>query len=750
MKILDILNEDILSKIIQNSLKIHKNNPSQNSEGFYENITEKDVGFLKKEKSLEKEAPKTKIKIFHIAFKIISIILLKDFFKKKGILITEIYNYLIKENYIVEIEKIELLFKDKIKKLNKNEIKSIMKTLYVDLTCLVSRKNTGTEFTPEEIVEYMLDCIKYSGKEIQVRKFLDPACGSGIYIVKALRRLINNLEEKEIIKKLLKEKLLTAYDINPVNVMMTKFLMIIELYEIKEKLKVDEMIKIYSKLPIYCKDILFEEGKYDFIAGNPPYIRLQNILENQRELIKETFESTTGRYDLYVCFMEKLIKLLNNNGKISLITSNKYMTANYGKGIRNYINKNLEVFELLDLGDTKYFKASILPAIISGIKKKNPSNINITYAHLKQNNSESIKIKELKTLNLKELFELHSEDKDIKRAYYLKKDANLLVVEFVKSKEKLPEKGIAWIFGAKDDTEIKAYIEKQDISRLKDIAEVCVGIKTTVDDIYVKPMNLNFIKEKMFEKDIIFPLLQSQNIKKWKISWDSSNKNDRYIFYPHELRQGKMKAISLEKLPNAKKYIYENQEVLKSRKYLIESPNRKWYECWVPQNLEKFKKIKIITADITSSNAFAIDYTGRLCQGNTFFISLKENKTTGNLFEEDYDKKYRNDNTSSYLLYLLAILNSEVLEFYQKSISGSLYSKKFRYTTTNLNQWPIPMITKSNIGLINQIIHLVKKIELNYPNIDKIENELQNIIFDLYNISEIYKIKIKRYLDVHS
>lgn len=751
MKILDILNEDILSKIIQNSLKIYKNNPDQNIEDFYKNINEKDVEFLKKEKLLEKETAKTKMQVFHIAFKIISIILLKEFFIKKGLLITKIYNYLIKDNYIEEIEKIELLLKDKLKKLNKNEIKIIMETLYVDLTCLVSRKNTGTEFTPNEIVEYMLDCINYSGKEILEKKFLDPACGSGIYIIKALNRLCNDLDEIEIIKKLLIEKILIAYDINPVNVMMTKFLIIIELCEIKKNFKTDEIINIYSKFPVYCKNILFEKGKYDFIAGNPPYIRLQNISEQDRNIIENTFGSATGRYDLYVCFMEKLITMLENNGKISLITSNKYMTTNYGKGIRNFIKENLEVFELLDLSDTKYFKASVLPAIITGIKEKKPSNNNITYAHLKQDNSKLKKDENLKIANLKQLFELHHNNQNIKKYYFLKKGEELLKVEFVKSKEKLPEKNSAWNFGAKDDSDIKTYIENQQTLKLEEIADICVGIKTTVDDIYVKPMNFNFIKEKMFEKEVIYPLLQSHNIKKWKISWDSLNLKDKYIFYPHELHLGKMRAIDLEKFPNAKKYIYENQEILKNRKYLAESLTRQWYECWVPQSLDKFKKTKIITADIASSNSFAIDYTGKLCQGNTFFITLKEDQIETTLsLEKDHDKIYRNENKKNYWLYLLAILNSEVLEFYQKSISGSLYSKKFRYTTTNLKQWPIPKITKNNIKLVNEIINSICIIEKYYPNIKDIEIELQNKIYDLYNISTNYKNKIKKFLEVNS
>lgn len=750
MNIINFLNNNLFSKILEISLNIYQCS-CHTSDSFYDNVDEKDVEFLKKEALLSNETSKTKMIVFHIALKNILLILFKEYFKKNKTPVIFSYNNLIKENELISIDKIEFLLKNIIEKLNKNQIKIILKTLYVDLTCLVSRKNTGTEFTPDEIVEYMLNSINYSGKETLEKKLLDPSCGSGIYIVKALKILINNLKKDDINKTLLEKKLLIAYDINPINIMITKFLMIIEIFEAKKEFMDNEISDLYLNLPVYCKDILFEEGKYDFIIGNPPYIRLQNIPEKQRENIKFLFESTTGRYDMYVCFMEKLINLLNIDGKISLITSNKYMTANYGKGIRHYIKKNLEVFEIFDLGDTKYFKASILPAIITGTKKENPLNININYAHIKQDNSKISEENNSKPLYLKELFEIHQKEFNIKKYYHLKKEDETIKIEFVKSIEKFPEKNLAWNFGDKDDIEIKTYIEKQNTIILKELAEVCVGIKTTVDNLYVKPMTSDFIKEKNFEKEIIYPLLQSHNIKKWNITWNETNKNDRYIFYPHILKNKKMCAIDLESLPNAKNYIYENQDILKSRKYLNESPTRKWYECWVPQNLEKFKKIKIITADITSSNSFAIDYTGKLCQGNTFFISLKDDNNIVNLFEnKNYDTNYRNNNTENYWLYLLAILNSEVLEFYQKSISGSLYSKKFRYTTTNLNQWPIPTITESNIQLVEDIIDLVKKIDKFYPKIKNLEIQLQNKIFTLYNISENYKCRIKKFLDVNS
>ena len=60
----------------------------------------------------------------------------------------------------------------------------------------------------------------------------------------------------------------------------------------------------------------------------------------------------------------------------------------------------------------------------------------------------------------------------------------------------------------------------------------------------------------------------------------------------------------------ASQYLHDNEEILKARKYLAESKTRQWYECWVPQTLEKFqKKKKKFTFPIDIDFSVLIDLT---------------------------------------------------------------------------------------------------------------------------------------------
>lgn len=124
---------------------------------------------------------------------------------------------------------------------------------------------------------------------------------------------------------------------------------------------------------------------------------------------------------------------------------------------------------------------------------------------------------------------------------------------------------------------------------LGEIVDVSVGIKTTADKVFVQPMTKEFVLENNFETQVIYPLIQSFNVDKWKISW-GTQKKDRYILYPHKENQDGMKAIPLDEIPNAGAYLEKHDNVLKRREYLLNVTSRKWYECW-----DSTKIIKIQT-----------------------------------------------------------------------------------------------------------------------------------------------------------
>lgn len=620
----------------------------------------------------------------------------------------------------------EISFQDK----TEAELDEILFGLLTDGIDLESRKKSGSERTPDEIIKYMLDMIGYDETVSVRRSIVDPACGTGTFIKQIIDRFIDGLYANGITdtfkQKLLVYKLIRAYDTKPSNVFVTKIVMICALVKRNLIQRMNDVLDIVSKLPIYCQDFLSVDEKSDYIVGNPPYIRLQNMSVEYRDFVKNNYASATGRFDIFTCFLEKGDKLLNENGRMCLITSNKYLTANYGVGIRKYLSRRGHVRKLVDLYDTKFFGAAVLPAIIMCENSK-ADNCEVDYIGIKTTEQNA----QYECLNADALFKYVETEMGCGKRFILYGNEDKKVFEVSRSKVKIPVNGNTWNFFTSDENTIKIKMDEQKLCSLADIFDVCVGIKTTADTVFVKPMTESFINEHGFEDVAVYPLIQSFNVNKWNISWGEGAK-DRYILYPHREIDGTMVAIPLEEIPKAGQYLEEYSEVLKKRSYLAESKTRMWYECWVPQKLSKFKQTKIVTRDIVSKNSFALDELGRLCQGNTFFLTKKSSV---------FLSEYIDLTEHKYYCFALGVLNSKAMEYYQKMISGCLYSQKYRYTTSNLNRWPIPRIKKGDAAVIAEYVD-----ELIIGNTGILEDAIDKIIYNAFKLTEEEILKIENFI----
>ncbi len=595
-----------------------------------------------------------------------------------------------------------------------------------------SLKKTGSEKTPDEIINYMLDILDYTAQISRNCSIVDPACGTGVFVNQILTRFFCGLEEKvtfhTVKEKLVNQRLIRAYDTNPENVYITKVVMTGRLIEQGLVCTIHDVLELLAELPVYCEDFLRVTEKTDFVVGNPPYIRLQNMSEEYRNFIKKNYACATGRFDIFTCFLENSDKLLKEGGRLCLITSDKYLTANYGVGIRKYLFESGHVRKIVDLYDTKFFGASVLPAIL--LCENTPDGIKgVDYIGIKSSDQTP----HGQCSDGKELFEYIEKEMPGDKSVIQYGEKEKKTFEISRAKVDLPANGHVWSFSSDGENGIKNKMESQKWCVLEDVMEVCVGIKTTADSVFVEPMTENFIKTQGFEDKIVYPLIQSFDIAKWRVEW-GENPQDRYILYPHREMNGHTVAIPMEEIPRAGKYLEACSDLLKSRTYLAKSKNRLWYECWVPQKLSKFNQTKIVTRDIVSHNAFALDESGKLCQGNTFFLIRKPTV---------FSTPYNSLSEHQYFCFMLGILNARALEYYQKMVSGCLYSHKYRYTTTNLNQWPIPQIELSDA---RKIAEYVEELIGGTERREELEKEIDQIVDTQFHLNQEDVFKMESFI----
>ncbi len=212
-------------------------------------------------------------------------------------------------------------------------------------------KSMGQVFTPEKIVNDILDIAEYNGEGILNKHVMENSCGDGAFLISIVERYIKEYKNKNGSLKLIEKSL-------------EKYIHGIELDKEVYDICINNLNKVVKehKLGNIKWDIINENtllvekynGKMDFVIGNPPYVRVHN-LEEQYEYVKKYKFCDRGMTDLYIVFFEIGLKMLNKNGILSYITPNSFYNSVAGKVFRNYIQneKNLEV--LMDLGHYQPF-----------------------------------------------------------------------------------------------------------------------------------------------------------------------------------------------------------------------------------------------------------------------------------------------------------------------------------------------------------------------------------------------------------
>src|SRR5262249_53519407 len=120
---------------------------------------------------------------------------------------------------------------------------------------------------------------------------------------------------------------------------------------------------------------LFDEDpaqQYDMVIANPPYVRTQVMGAKKSQALSQQF-GLTGRVDLYHAFAIAITSVLKPGGVVGLLTSNRFLTIKSGASLREMFSSHFEIEAIYDLGDTKLFKAAVLPVIIVARKGKTQS-----------------------------------------------------------------------------------------------------------------------------------------------------------------------------------------------------------------------------------------------------------------------------------------------------------------------------------------------------------------------------------------
>src|SRR3990172_10853830 len=252
------------------------------------------------------------------------------------------------------------------------------------------RKCLGTHYTPDPLVDYIVS--RTLGPFLRSRdtltrlRILDPACGSGLFLLKAYEMLADawrkafgsygpnnarhilkhclfgiDIDERSVFearKHLLAKASLSECDCVSIdeNIVAGDALLV---------RPAPTLIPMGNQAPgTQLSGAIFAEHSFDCVIGNPPYVRIQHTPAEKRERYMLSYTTARGRFDIAALFLELSEYLLNKSGRLGFIVSNKILSTAGAKRIRMFLGRRFSIEEITDLADTKLFDAAVLPMIL--------------------------------------------------------------------------------------------------------------------------------------------------------------------------------------------------------------------------------------------------------------------------------------------------------------------------------------------------------------------------------------------------
>lgn len=415
----------------------------------------------------------------------------------------------------------------------------------------------GDVFTSPRIVSFMLDLMGYtSDKDLSTVKILEPSFGAGDFLVEIQDRLLQSARKYHF----------DACEVMSDNVYGC------EIDTAKYAECVDRLKRVmpgFTPNKFKNQDFLQSEWdvEFDYIIGNPPYVRYENIPCDAREVYKKKFKTFHYRCDLYVLFYEHCLKNLSENGRHCFICSNRWIKNEYGRKLRQLISTSYNLQYLIDVEKLDAFGESVLayPEIT-----------------LISNNEGEGKVK-MATAN----------------------QLNELSLDMPLKERPLPNTS-NWdsLFLENGSPEFPT-VEEQGFV-------VGIGVATGADNLFIS----SDLKSQV-ERELLIPVVRAKDLTGNQFNW-----HGLYLLNPYG-SDGNL--IDLIKYPKARKYLERYRERLENR-HIVKN-GRVWYSLIDKVKPNLMSQPKILLPDISGNRRIFVDDGSFYPAHNIYYITGKNNES---------------------------------------------------------------------------------------------------------------------------
>jgi type I restriction-modification system DNA methylase subunit len=443
---------------------------------------------------------------------------------------------------------------------------------------------------------------------------------------------------------------------------------------------------------------VFNDGGFDAIVGNPPYVRQEGLKGLVKTYLQKHFATYHGVADLYVYFVERFVSLLKTGGEFGIIVGNKWLRTAYGKPLRKWLRK-FQIKEIIDFGILAVFRGATTYTCILRVAK---SEIETGF--------ETVQVESLDFGNSSLQEQIAPRRHQIARAA-------------------LDDNG--WSLNDETTQALTNKLSNASIPLKSFVGgKLFYGIKTGLNDAFVidDETRKRLVAEDQKSAQIIKPFLVGKDITRYV-----PPKSDLFVIFT---RRG----IKIDDYPAIRNYLSEfkvrlspkpadwNEEIKwKGRK----AGSYRWYEIQdTVDYFERFEETKILWPGISAEvTAFALDS----------------------------EKYYGNDNNQLIVTdskYALGILNSSVSRFFLRSVCDKVQGGFYRLKMIYVEQIPIRTIDFNNpeekamhdrtVELVEKMIEAKKDLAAARTDAernslerlcDHLDRQIDDLVYKLYDIT---------------
>lgn len=111
--------------------------------------------------------------------------------------------------------------------------------------------------------------------------------------------------------------------------------------------------------------LLTSTERFDYVIGNPPYVSITSLSEDERKEYRTRYRTARGRFDLYLLFFEQALRSMEADGRLVFITPEKFLYVETASPLRALLNR--QSVEELHFVDEETFSGLVTYPLITTV-----------------------------------------------------------------------------------------------------------------------------------------------------------------------------------------------------------------------------------------------------------------------------------------------------------------------------------------------------------------------------------------------